>query len=428
MRPSRLVSISALPGRLLVLVSARRTHQGGETRWRASRRNREAQPKRSRPAPGVLVLVATRKGAWLYHGDAARRTWRADGPHFLGHIISHLVLDPRDGRTLLAAAKTGHLGPTVFRSTDLGRTWKEAARPPGVREGGGRRAGPRGRSHVLADARPRERAGRLVRRHLAAGAVPLGGRRRDAGSRSPASTTTRSTAKWMGTEQDGTPDGPKLHSIIVDPRDPAHLYFAMSGGGVHESRRPRPDLDAARRRARGGRRLRPGRPHVPRSALRAALSEQPGPAVPAEPLRHLPDRPAVERVGARSARPCRSGSATSAFRWWCTRATRTPPGCSRWTATTVWPRTSPEGMPGGLRHAQRRQDLAAARRRPAGAPGVVDGEAPGDDRGRARPGRPLLRHDQRRAVDEPRRRPPLVVHRAAPAGDLRGGGRGTGAG
>ena len=41
--------------------------------------------------------------------------------------------------------------------------------------------------------------------------------------------------KWMGTVQDGTPDGPKLHSIIIDPRDPAHLYFAMSGGGVHES-------------------------------------------------------------------------------------------------------------------------------------------------------------------------------------------------
>ena len=37
---------------------------------------------------------------------------------------------------------------------------------------------------------------------------------------------------WCGGDQDGTPDGPKLHSIIVDPRDSAHLYFAMSGGGV----------------------------------------------------------------------------------------------------------------------------------------------------------------------------------------------------
>ena len=78
----------------------------------------------------TIVLVATRKGAWIFHGDAARRQWRADGPHFLGHNVSHLVLDPRDGRTLLAAAKTGHLGPTVFRSTDLGKSWKEAARPP----------------------------------------------------------------------------------------------------------------------------------------------------------------------------------------------------------------------------------------------------------------------------------------------------------
>ena len=26
-----------------------------------------------------------------------------------------------------------------------------------------------------------------------------------------------------------------MHSIIVDPRDPSHLYFAMSGGGVHET-------------------------------------------------------------------------------------------------------------------------------------------------------------------------------------------------
>src|SRR3954452_20881267 len=80
---------------------------------------------KSAPAPPrVLVMVATRKGAWFFQGDSARRSWRVDGPHFLGHIISHVVLDPRDGRTLPAAAKTGHLGPTIFRSTDLGRRWK----------------------------------------------------------------------------------------------------------------------------------------------------------------------------------------------------------------------------------------------------------------------------------------------------------------
>src|SRR4051812_17100412 len=78
----------------------------------------------------TVLFVATRKGAWIYHGDAERRRFEVDGPHFLGHIISHVVLDPRDGRTLLAAAKTGHLGPTIFRSTDMGKNWAEAKRPP----------------------------------------------------------------------------------------------------------------------------------------------------------------------------------------------------------------------------------------------------------------------------------------------------------
>jgi hypothetical protein len=182
----------------------------------------------------VLVLVATRKGAWLYHGDATRKAWRVDGPHFLGHIISHLVLDPRDGRTLLAAAKTGHLGPTVFRSTDLGRTWKEAARPPAFAKA------PAGESGRAVD-----HTFWLTPGHAAepnawyAGTSPQGlFRSADGGvTWEPFSYINDDPQyrAWMGTVQDGTPDGPKLHSIIVDPRDSRHLYFAMSGGGVHES-------------------------------------------------------------------------------------------------------------------------------------------------------------------------------------------------
>ncbi|HYK92344.1 MAG TPA: glycosyl hydrolase, partial [Acidobacteriota bacterium] len=36
-------------------------------------------------------------------------------------------------------------------------------------------------------------------------------------------------------DQDGTPDGPKLHSILIDPRNSDHMYLGMSGGGVFES-------------------------------------------------------------------------------------------------------------------------------------------------------------------------------------------------
>ena len=85
-------------------------------------------------ADPVTLLVGTRKGAFIYRGDTARKKWRLEGPHYLGNIVNHLVADPRDGRTLLMAAKTGHLGPTVFRSQDGGRKWTEAKKPPVFRK------------------------------------------------------------------------------------------------------------------------------------------------------------------------------------------------------------------------------------------------------------------------------------------------------
>jgi hypothetical protein len=183
----------------------------------------------------LLILVATRKGAWLFRGDARRKTWVADGPHFLGHNISHVQLDPRDGRTLLAAAKTGHLGPTIFRSTDFGTSWKEAKQPPAF-------AKP---SNSL-PARSVDHTFWLTPGHASerdtwyAGTSPQGLFRSEDGGITwaplPAVNDGPQFREWMGTVQDGTPDGPKLHSVIVDPRDASHLLFAMSGGGVHESR------------------------------------------------------------------------------------------------------------------------------------------------------------------------------------------------
>lgn len=187
------------------------------------------------PAPGnTVLLLASRKGAWLFHGDATRQRWEPDGPHFLGHVVHHMVLDERDGRTLLAAAKTGHLGPTVFRSADFGATWREASRPPAFRKA------------------PEGEKGRVVNHtfwltpgHASepgvwyAGTSPQGLFRSDDGGDTweplPGFNDDPRYRVWMGGEQDGTPDGPKLHSIVVDPRDPAHLYLAMSSGGVHES-------------------------------------------------------------------------------------------------------------------------------------------------------------------------------------------------
>lgn len=186
------------------------------------------------PGGETVLLVATRKGAWLYRADAARQQWVPDGPHFLGHIVHHLVLDPRDRRTLLAAARTGHLGPTVFRSTDGGRQWREAARPPAFARA---EAGQEGRvvDHVfwLAPGHAGETG------TWYAGTSPQGLFRSEDGGDTwvPVSGFNDHPMRpaWTGGAQDGTPDGPKLHSILVDPRDARHLYIGMSSGGVFES-------------------------------------------------------------------------------------------------------------------------------------------------------------------------------------------------
>jgi len=187
-------------------------------------------PVRPAPTKRVRLLVATRKGLWTIVSDPARNAWKLAGPQFLGHIVHHAVVDPRDGRTMLAAARTGHLGPTVFRSTDNGRTWKEATRPPAFGEGSGRVV-----DHTFW----------LTPGHASepgiwyAGTSPQGlFRSGDAGATWEGVNGFNQHPQrkaWCGGDQDGTPDGPKMHSILVDPRDPKHLYIAMSSGGVFES-------------------------------------------------------------------------------------------------------------------------------------------------------------------------------------------------
>ena len=181
------------------------------------------------------LLVSTRKGAFLLKSDASRRSWTQSAPLQLGHIVHHLVQDPRDRRVLLMSVRTGHLGPTILRSADRGRSWVESRVPPAFPK-----AAAGQKSHVLAH------SFWLTPGHAGepgvwyAGSSPQGLFRSEDGGDSWQSVRGLNEhpvyGEWMGAVPNGTPDGPKLHSVLVDPRDRNHLYVAMSSGGVHESR------------------------------------------------------------------------------------------------------------------------------------------------------------------------------------------------
>ena len=146
------------------------------------------------------------------------------------------------------AAKTGHLGPTIFRSVDKGKTWREASVPPAFRKVGPRpkNGNGHGNGHATGDIpRAVSHTFWLSPGHASdervwwAGTSPPG-----------LFVSTDDGISWESVDgfnehamyfkwcppDGGTPDGALLNQIVIDPRDAKHMYIATSTGGVFETR------------------------------------------------------------------------------------------------------------------------------------------------------------------------------------------------
>ncbi|MBI3914432.1 MAG: glycosyl hydrolase [Chloroflexi bacterium] len=183
----------------------------------------------------VTLLIGTRKGAFVMKSDSARRAWKMSDGIMIGATINDMVMDHRGSRTILMSARTGHLGPTIFRSTDLGKTWKEATKPPAFPKA------PEGEKGIsvhhnffVTPAHASEPGVWYV------GTSPQGLFRSedDGASWEPVSGFNDHPRfkEWWNPPDEGPPDGPTLHSVMIDPRDARHMYLCLSGGGVFESR------------------------------------------------------------------------------------------------------------------------------------------------------------------------------------------------
>ena len=77
-------------------------------------------------AEKVLVLIGTKKGAFLLESDKARRSWSLRGPFCDTWPINHIAADPETG-IIYAGGGNEWFGPAVWKSTDLGESWTHSS-------------------------------------------------------------------------------------------------------------------------------------------------------------------------------------------------------------------------------------------------------------------------------------------------------------
>lgn len=185
----------------------------------------------SRPArkdkTKVILLVGTRKGAFIFQSDRARKKWKMTGPHFAGWNAHHLSLDLRQGPPGILFAALNHevYGANIHRSLNLGETW-QMAHGPSFPEGSGRTVKRVWRVEPGHTDRPNE---------VWAGVDPAAlFKSEDSGHKwAPVPGLNDHPTR----EKHWSPGagGLILHSILPHPTDPNTLHVAISAAGVFQT-------------------------------------------------------------------------------------------------------------------------------------------------------------------------------------------------
>jgi photosystem II stability/assembly factor-like uncharacterized protein len=180
----------------------------------------------------VRLLVGTRKGAFVLTSDGKRQRWEISGPHFAGWEIYHLKGSPVDPDRLYASQCSGWFGQMIQRSSDGGKTWESVGNEfkyegmPGT--------------HQWYDGTPHPWEFKRVW-HLEpsltdpetvyAGVEDASLFRTTDGGKTwqelPGLRGHESGPKWSPGA-----GGMGLHTIILDPSNPARIFIAISAAGV----------------------------------------------------------------------------------------------------------------------------------------------------------------------------------------------------
>ncbi|UJX44046.1 sialidase family protein [Xanthobacter sp. YC-JY1] len=171
-------------------------------------------------AQKVLILIGTKKGAFILESDPARTSWSLRGPFCDTWPTNHVVGDRASGR-IYAGGGNEWFGPAVWQSDDLGASWTHSSR---------------GLAHAEGEA-PVKSVWSLAPGAdgvLYAGVEPAGLFRSDDGGQS---FTALDGLQKHPSRGDWGPGGAGLilHSLVLDPDDPDALWVGISAAGVFHS-------------------------------------------------------------------------------------------------------------------------------------------------------------------------------------------------
>ncbi len=171
-----------------------------------------------------MLLVGTKKGAFIIEGSQERRRWKVRGPAFAGDSIMHMSFDPRSG-LLFAASGNPWFGSRVYRSRDFGHTWEDPKVGPAFPAESGQNLE---KVWHVEPGRPQEPG------VIYAGVEPAALFK---------STDNGETWQWLQglsnhpTRKDWQPGagGLCLHTIVLDPTNVKNMLVAISAAGVFRS-------------------------------------------------------------------------------------------------------------------------------------------------------------------------------------------------
>jgi photosystem II stability/assembly factor-like uncharacterized protein len=184
---------------------------------------------------GVRVLVGTRKGAFILEADGTRERWDVSGPHFSGWEVYHLKASPADPNRIYASQSSSWFGQLIQRSDDGGKSWEPVGNKFQYDGVTGTHQWYDGTAHPWEFARVWHLEPSLGDPDTVYAGVEDAALFRTTDGGQTWSELSGLRRHGSGPHWQPGAGGMCLHTILLDPANPARIFIAISAAGAFRS-------------------------------------------------------------------------------------------------------------------------------------------------------------------------------------------------